>query len=64
MKEVVLLLITAISSVFILGYSIHMLIGGLVDETTETWVIAVACLLGIGVIGFMGLDIIKQRRQR
>ena len=64
MKEIIILVLIACSSVFILGYSIHMLIGGLVNEATENWIIAGACTIGVIVIIFMGLDIVKQRRLR
>ena len=64
MKEIILLGIGAVSSIFILGYSIHMLIGGLVSETTEQWIIAAACSAGVIAIVYMGWDIIQARRQR
>jgi hypothetical protein len=64
MKEAILLIIAAVSSIFILGYSIHMLIGGLVSAATEQWIIIAACLLGTAVLAFMGWDIIRQRRLR
>jgi len=64
MREFILLLFVACSSVFILGYSIHMLIGGLVSKTTETWIITGACTIGVVILVFMGWDIIRQRRMR
>lgn len=64
MKEIIILVLVACSSVFILGYSIHMLIGGLVSETTENWIITGTCIIGVIVLVFMGLDIVKQRRLR
>ena len=64
MKETLILILVAGSSIFILGYSIHMLIGGLVDETTERWIITAACLTGAAVVAFMGWDILRQRRRR
>ncbi len=64
MKEIIILTSVAASSIFILGYSIHMLIGGLVSETTEQWIIAGAVLTGLVVLIFMGWDIVRQRRQR
>jgi biotin transporter BioY len=64
MKEAILLILVAASSIFILGYSIHMLIGGLVSESTEQWIIVCACLLGTAILAFMGWDILRQRRLR
>jgi len=64
MKEIAILLTVAASSIFILGYSIHMLIGDLVSQETEKWIIAAACTIGVVIILFMAWDIIKQRRLR
>jgi threonine/homoserine/homoserine lactone efflux protein len=64
MKEIIILTSVAASSIFILGYSIHMLIGGLVSESTEQLIIIVACLIGVAVLAFMGWDIVRQRRRR
>lgn len=64
MKEIILLGIAAVSSIFLLGYSIHMLIGGLVSESTEQWIIITACSIGVIAIVYMGWDIIQTRRQR
>ena len=63
-KEIVILIIVSVSSLFILGYSVHMFIGGLVSESTERWAIGIASGLGAIVIGFIIVDIIRQRRQR
>jgi hypothetical protein len=64
MKELAILVLVALSSVFILGYSIHMLIGGLVSEGTEKGIIVIACTVGVAIISFMGWDIMRQRRRR
>jgi len=64
MKEIAILLTIAASSIFILGYSIHMLIGGLVDPETEKWIIAAVCAIGVAIVLFMAWDIMKQRRLR
>lgn len=64
MKEVIILILVAFSSIFILGYSLHMLIGGLVSKEMETWIITGACSLGVVIVCFMAWDILKQRRLR
>ena len=64
MKEVAILSLVALSAIFLLGYSIHMLIGGLVTESTESWVIGIACTTGVAIISFMAWDILRQRRAR
>lgn len=64
MKEIILLALVAVSSIFILGYSLHMLIGGLVSPETEQWIITAACIVGAIIVAFMGWDIVRQRRSR
>ena len=64
MKEIILLTLVAISSIFILGYSLHMLIGGLVSPDTEQLIITVACSIGTIIVAFMGWDIVRKRRAR
>jgi len=64
MREVLILIFVAISSLFILGYSIHMFIGGLVSPQTEKMAIGIAVIIGAAILVFLGLDIIRQRRKR
>lgn len=64
MKEVIILLFVAISSLFILGYSIHMFIGGLVSPQTEKIAIVTAVIIGAVILVLLGLDIVRQRRKR
>ena len=64
MKEIIIMIFVAISSLFILGYSVHMFIGGLVSPETEKMAIVIACSIGAIIMMFLGLDIIKQRRKR
>ena len=64
LKEIAILIIVSFSSLFILGYSVHMFIGGLVSESTERWAIGIACTIGLIIIGFLIADILRQRRQR
>lgn len=64
MKEIILYSLLAISSLVVLGYSIHMFIGGLVTPETEFKAITIGCMLGILVIGFLVIDVIKQRRKK
>lgn len=63
MKEIIILIVVAISSLFILGYSVHMFIGGLVSPETEKISIIIACSIGAVILLLLGLDIIKQRRK-
>jgi hypothetical protein len=63
MKELLILIIVAISSLFILGYSIHMFIGGLVSPQTEKISIITVVSIGAVILVFLGLDIIRQRKK-
>jgi Mn2+/Fe2+ NRAMP family transporter len=63
MKEIVLYAIAAISSVVVLGYTVHMFVGGLVKPETETRLIIIACILGALVVGAMAWDVIRRRRK-
>jgi hypothetical protein len=62
MKEILIYLLVAIAGLSVLGYSVHMIIGGLVSKTTEYSAIIIACLLGAVVIAFMAWDIVRRRR--
>ena len=64
MKEMLLYALAACSSLFVLGFSIHMLIGGLVNQELEIALITLACLLGAGVIGYMTWDVAQRRRSQ
>ena len=61
MKEFIIYSIAAVSSLFVLGYSVHMFVGGLVSESTETWFITAACLVGAAVIAYMYWDVFRRR---
>jgi hypothetical protein len=61
MKEIFVYLIAAVAGLTILGYSVHMLIGGLVSRATEYAVIALAVLIGIAVLGYLAWDVIRRR---
>lgn len=61
MKEALIYSIVALSSLTVLGYTVHMFIGGLVEPETEKTAIIVAVIVGAIVIGFMAWDVIKRR---
>jgi hypothetical protein len=62
MRELIVYLFVAVAALVILGYSVHMLIGGLVSPGTERWLIAAACLVGVVIIVAMAWDIVRRRR--
>ncbi len=63
MREILIYTFVALSGLFILGYSVHMFIGGLVSPETEITIISVVCVAGVAIMGYMAWDIVKQRRK-
>lgn len=63
MREILIYGIIATSSLILLAYTVHMFIGGLVSERTETLaMIAVVCV-GAIAMGLMAWDVIRRRRE-
>lgn len=62
MKEIIVYTVAACASITVFGFSVHMLIGGLVSPELEATLIAIACLAAAGVIGFMVWDVAQRRR--
>lgn len=62
--EILVYVVVAISALFITGFAVHMLIGGLVSPESEYQLIALACLMIVGVIGYMTWDVIQRRSGR
>ena len=60
--EALIYLIVALSSLFVMGYAVHMLVGGLVSKETEYFLIMLTCIIGVVAIGLMAWDVIKRRR--
>jgi len=61
MKETIIYLIVAISSLLLMAYTVHMFVGGLVDEETENTILVVVLGITAAVMGVMGWDIVKRR---
>ncbi len=61
MKELLVYLVSGLGSLFIFGYSVHIFIGGMVDETTEMAVIITVVLVAAAAIGWMVRDVIRRR---
>jgi len=61
MRKFIAYTIGATASLFILGYTVHMFVGGLVSGFTER--LAIASTVGIGavVIGWMTWDILHRK---
>ncbi len=62
MKEFLIYLLVAFAGLSVLGYSVHMFVGGLISPTSEYTIIAVVCLLGALVMAFMAWDVLRRRR--
>lgn len=63
MREIAIYAVAGVGSLFILGYSIHMFVGGLVSAQTETTLIIAACTLGAIAMGIMAWDVAQRRRR-
>lgn len=63
MKELLLYSLAALGGLVILGYSVHMFIGGLVSPNTERSAIIIVCLIGAACLAYMGWDVVKRRRR-
>jgi len=64
MKELAIYSVSGIASLFILGYSVHILLGGIVSEQTEMIAIGFVVLADIGAMSWMVRDVIRQRQGR
>lgn len=64
MKELLLYGLAALGGLVVLGYTVHMFIGGLVSTHTERGAIILVCLIGAACLAYMGWDIVKRRRER
>lgn len=60
--EILTYAIVAASSLFIMGFVVHMLVGGLVSEDTEITLITLICTADAVAIGFMARDVIRRRK--
>ena len=61
-QEIIIYLVVALSSLFIMSYAIHMLVGGLVSKKTEYVLIIVTCIIGVVAIGLMVWDVAQRRK--
>ena len=61
-QEILVYLVVALSSLFIMSYAVHMLVGDLVSKKTENLLIIFTCIIGVVAIGFMAWDVIQRRK--
>jgi len=61
-KELPVYLAVAVSSLFIMCFFVHAMVGGMVSEQTEYELYGVICAIDLAAMGFMARDVIKRRR--
>jgi len=64
LKEIILYGIVSISSLCILAFTVHMFVGGLVEEKTETLIMVGIVLTAATAMGFMVRDVLQRRREK
>lgn len=63
-REMIIYLLVAASSVLLISFTVHMFIGGVVDEETETNItLGVMAAWTVGLVG-LGWDIKRKRGKR
>jgi len=62
MKEAIIYSISGCSSLFILAYTVHMFIGGMVSEQTEYMVMAIVVLIAASAMAWMVSDVLRRRK--
>ncbi|MBI5919740.1 MAG: hypothetical protein HY849_10275 [Nitrosomonadales bacterium] len=60
--EILTYAVVAASSLLVMGFVVHMLVGGLVSEQTEIALIVTVVILDAIAIGFMARDVIRRRK--
>jgi len=64
MKEAIIYLIVAISSLILMAYTVHMFVGGLVEEETQDMITIIVLGVATIVMAFLGWDIVRRRTGR
>ncbi len=59
--EILIFLVAGIGALFITGFSVHMLTGGLVSPELEHRIIFVVCSIVFCAIAYMAWDVIQRR---
>lgn len=62
MKDILIAIFVALISLFMAGYSVHMIIGGSVSTSLEHEIIAAVLVIIIGLLVFMAIDLTKRKR--
>ncbi len=62
MREIFTYLFVALIALFMAGYSVHMIVGGMVSKGVEHGIIAATLLVLVLVLAFMARDLRKRKR--
>ena len=62
MKENLTYLFIALVALSMAGYSVHMIIGGMVSKTTEQGVMGGVLIILVVAMGYMAKDITKRKK--
>ncbi len=62
LKELPVYLAVAVSSLLVMCFFVHAMVGGLVSEQTEYMLYGVICVIDLTAMGFMARDVIRRRR--
>jgi len=63
-KEILIYALVAASSLFLMTFVAHMLVGGLVSEDTERLITIGLCSTVACLIGAMAWDVTRRRRRK
>lgn len=64
MVEIIIYLLGAVGAVVVTGYSVHMIVGGLVSATVENEIIFVVCSILVCAMLYMVWDVVQRRTGR
>lgn len=63
-REILVYVLVALSVLVLTAYTVHMMVGGLVQPETEYLLMGGLCIAVAGVISFMAWDIFRRRNNR
>jgi hypothetical protein len=64
LKEAPVYLLVAASSIFIMCFVVHALVGGLVSLETEYILYGVVAVIDVTAMGFMARDVVRRRSSK
>jgi hypothetical protein len=63
-KEILIYVLVAASSLFLMTFVAHMMVGGLVSPQVEGWITIGLCSVVACLIGAMAWDVARRRRRK